>query len=481
MPSRNAARRERAVQTGFVMRAYRESFVREDGRRGLTQEELLRRMGEVDVEYSERFSHATVSRWESGGTRPAVARLQTFGKGLNLSPSDVVGLMLMAGVAPDYQAALEAFYGEAPPEEHEPDDDELEAVYSVDDPVVTEIAPAQEFVDGGHVVRELLRFGLYRCLLPGVCVVALGYALSALGWNDGWMPMVYIAVVSGLVLAQGFFLSDQGADLREFFRISVFFLLTTPLLQFHPLGLDHYNFYAIGGLSGTQMPYLLSLLLNLGLASVAGLMFHVQWRLRYSVRRTVTNPFRRAAWVACPPVVLVYGVVVVITNISVSIQLAVLLPILALAFTIILALRDPSFLIEAGDRRFLLYSISGIGIVSAALGVVVIIGVYVSPELPMVLPDHNLFSSWELDFEGLGYSREEALDRVNLGYVWHAMGVFVYMAFIVGGNLFTAIYRTGGGSSHSPASSAPSPSVAPAGAPVPADRRVPGNFPLEGV
>ena len=201
MASRNTARRERAVQTGFVMRAYRESFVREDGRRGLTQEELLRRMGEVDVEYSERFSHATVSRWESGGTRPALARLQTFGKALNLSPSDVVGLMLMAGVAPDYQAALEAFYGEAPPEEYEPDDDELEAVYSVDDPVVTEIAPAQEFVDGGQVVRELLRFGLYRCLLPGVCVVALGYALSALGWNDGWMPMVYIAVVSGLVLA----------------------------------------------------------------------------------------------------------------------------------------------------------------------------------------------------------------------------------------------------------------------------------------
>ena len=250
-------------------------------------------------------------------------------------------------------------------------------------------------------------------------------------------------------------------------------------MQFHPLGLDHYNFYAIGGLSGTQMPYLLSLLLNLGLASVAGLMFHVQWRLRYSVRRTVTNPFRRAAWVACPPVVLVYGAVVMITNISVSIQLAVLLPILALAFTIILALRDPSFHIEAGDRRFLLYALSAIGIVLAALGVVVIIAVYVSPELPMVLPDHNLLRSWELDFEGLGYSREEALDRLNLGYMWHAMGVFVYMAFIVGGNLFTAIYRTGAGSSHSPASSAPSPSVAPAAAPVPADRRVPGNVPLE--
>ena len=170
---------------------------------------------------------------------------------------------------------------------------------------------------------------------------------------------------------------------------------------------------------------------------------------------------------------LVYAVVVVITNISVSIQLAALLPILGLAFTIILALRDPSFRLDAGDRRFLLYGLSAIGIVSATLGVVVIIAVYVSPERPMVLPDHNLLRTWELDFEGLGYSREEALDRLNLGYMWHAMGVFAYMAFIVGGNLFAAIYRTGGGNS---SSAAPSPTVSPVGAPVPAERRVSGNL-----
>ena len=96
------------------MRAYRESFPREDGRRGLTREELLRPMGEVNVEYAERFSHATVSRWESGGTRPTVARLKVFGKALNLSPSDMAGLMVMAAVAPDYQAALEVYYGESP-------------------------------------------------------------------------------------------------------------------------------------------------------------------------------------------------------------------------------------------------------------------------------------------------------------------------------------------------------------------------------
>ena len=57
--------------------------------------------------------------------------------------------------------------------------------------------------------------------------------------------------------------------------------------------------------------------------------------------------------------------------------------------------------------------------------------------------DHNLLNSWEIDFAGLGFSREEALDRLNLGYTWHAAGVFAYMAFVVGGNLVASIYRHG--------------------------------------
>ena len=68
--------RARAVQVGYLMRSYRESFAREGGRRGLTQEAFLERMGSVDSNYAERYSHATVSRWESGGTRPTLQRLK---------------------------------------------------------------------------------------------------------------------------------------------------------------------------------------------------------------------------------------------------------------------------------------------------------------------------------------------------------------------------------------------------------------------
>ena len=88
------------------MRSYRESFSQGGGRRGLTQEALLERMGSVDSNYAERYSHATVSRWESGGTRPTLQRLKVFGQVLTLSQTDVAGLVLLAGLAPDFPTAL---------------------------------------------------------------------------------------------------------------------------------------------------------------------------------------------------------------------------------------------------------------------------------------------------------------------------------------------------------------------------------------
>ena len=76
------------MQVGQLMRSYRESFARQGRRRGLTQEALLERMRSVDSNYAERYSHATVSRWESGGTRPTVQRLKVFGQALNISQID---------------------------------------------------------------------------------------------------------------------------------------------------------------------------------------------------------------------------------------------------------------------------------------------------------------------------------------------------------------------------------------------------------
>ena len=65
--------------------------------------------------------------------------------------------------------------------------------------------------------------------------------------------------------------------------------------------------------------------------------------------------------------------------------------------------------------------------------------------MPSVLADHNLLRSWEIDLAALGFTGEEALDRLNLGYLWHAIGVFAYMLLVVGGRLIVSIYRIDGG------------------------------------
>ena len=71
---RRDVQQARAAQVSLLRRSYRESFSPIGGRRGLTQEALLEWTGSVDSDYAERYSHATVSRWESGGTRPTLQR-----------------------------------------------------------------------------------------------------------------------------------------------------------------------------------------------------------------------------------------------------------------------------------------------------------------------------------------------------------------------------------------------------------------------
>ena len=176
----------------------------------------------------------------------------------------------------------------------------------------------------------------------------------------------------------------------------------------------------------------------------AGLMFHVLWKWQYSGNSGDSSALRRAASVALPPLILVYAVVVVITNISVSIQLAILLPVLGAVFTALLVLRDPAFKPSERDRLFLLSTTSVLAMISTALGVVAILAIYLSPDLPSVLPDHNQLRSWEIDFSGLGITTEEALDRLNLGYLWHAIWLLAYMFFVVGGRLMVSIYRIDG-------------------------------------
>lgn len=445
MISERNAQRLRAAQLGFFMRAYRESFVDEGGRRGLTQDELLHRMAQVNPEYVDRHSHATVSRWETGSTRVTASRLQTFGGALNLSETEIEGLMLLAGLAPDTvtaSSAETAFEVEGDQVEGDVASAGIETAPSSGEPDAGK-GPSRDSIPS--LLRDAGRFLLSRCAPLGLCIVGLGLVLAIFGQNDAWVPIVYVVVAVGFALVQAVVLPDDNVPLRGFLWVSLFFVLSTPLLQFSPIGMDHYNFHAVGGLYGTPIPFLLALLVNLFLATGAALMFQLLMSRIQFGNGGYPDAFRRAALTALPPVALVYLTVVVISNASVWIQLAGVMPVLGMVYTILLVLRDPSVHPSERDQRMLFPALLSIGIVATVLGVVIIVLVYLTPGVPAVLPDHNLLRSWELDFTQLGYTRAEALDRLNIGYMWHAMFLFAYMVSVVGGTLIVSIYRMNGG------------------------------------
>ena len=83
------------------MRAYRHAHTREGTNRRLSQGGLLDLMGQVDPEYLSRHDHSTVARWESGARHPTMERLVVFGRALDLAPTEIDGLLLLAGLDTD--------------------------------------------------------------------------------------------------------------------------------------------------------------------------------------------------------------------------------------------------------------------------------------------------------------------------------------------------------------------------------------------
>lgn len=433
----------------MLMRAYRETFPLGDGRYGLTQASLLARMSEVNSQYAKRYSHVTVSRWESGSTLPTVERLQDFGDALNLAPIEMRGLMALAGFRDaaggnsgrkftDWTDTAVKEGSDLEPQPVPMSNGEY-ASSAGDSRSAVDTTPGSLVPDMGSIVRYLS----YKCVLTGVCIAAAGYALAAFGWNNTWMPMLYVTVAMCLVAAQGLFHRRRPHDLGEFYSTTVFVLLSTFLLQSAVVRMDPYGFYTLSDYAGTHIPFLLALEVNLALASVAGLAFHLLRQWQYFGDQGRSNGLRRAVAVTLPPTLFTYVAILVVSNISLWIQLIMVLPPLAGAFMVLLVLRDPAVRPNARDRRFALGTVVALLAVMGTLGAAVVAVLYLAPNTPSVLPDHNWWTSWEIDFSQLGYPQEEALERLNRGYLWHGLATFFYVVLVVGGVVISSIYRIG--------------------------------------
>ena len=394
----------------------------------MSQEGLLKLMGQVDPLYLERYNHSTVARWESGATRPTEERLKVFGKALNLSDAEVEGLIRLAGFYEERETSrsLDGSERQVGPEEGR--------VSAGDNSESADYSPSF-FVQG-------IRFTLSRLVLPGLGVAAVGFVLASSGWNATWMMMLYIIVVAALVLAQGFLRLSRSNELRELYFISVFFLLSSKLLQAPLIRMDPFGYYAIGDFAATPMPYLFALLTTLLLALAAGLTFDFLWRRQIARQVCSFNLWQRTACTSFVPLIVVYAACLLLTGLGTWIYLLLVFSILGGSFMALLILRDKTVSFTLWERRLLLQAALTVTIILTAMGGALVIIMYLYPNA-LAIPDHTLIRSWEIDFDALGYPKDELMDRYRIGAVWSSLATIVYMVVSLGGSLLITIYRLG--------------------------------------
>ena len=429
-------RRMRAKQVGMLMQAYRRTFTPQGGSGRLSQEGLLKLMGQVDPLYLERYNHSTVARWESGATRPTEERLKVFGKALNLSDAEVEGLIRLAGIYEEKEASQSSQRSERQKVSEEGH--------------VSAGSAAELASETPSFFMQGIRYSLSRLVLPGLGVAAAGFALASSGWNATWMMMLYIIVVAVLVLAQGFLRLRRSNELRELYFISVFFLLSSKLLQAPLIRMDPFGYYAIGDFAATPIPYLLSLLTSLLLALAAGLAFDFLWRRQLAGEVSTFNIWQRTACTSFTPLLLVYGVCLLLTGLGTWIYLLLVFSILGGVFMALMVLRDETVSFTQWERRMLLQAGLAVIIVLTAVGGALVAIMYLYPSM-LAIPDHTLIRSWEIDFAALGYPKDELMDRYRIGAVWSSLATVVFMLVSLGGSLLITIYRLGENEQPSPA------------------------------
>ena len=172
------------------------------------------------------------------------------------------------------------------------------------------------------------------------CVALAGYFLASLGWNNTFMLAVYVAVTMCLLTVQGFLRLRRSDDLGELLFVTVFFQLSVPVLHAPLTRMDAYGLYSIGDFAGTSIPFTLSLIANLLVATVAALMFNILYRWQYSGPAGGKSVYSRTSWIVLPPIAFVYAFLLAFSNSGFWIIGLGLFTLLAGVFTTLVVLRD---------------------------------------------------------------------------------------------------------------------------------------------
>ena len=433
MPLTSDVQKIRAKQVGVLMRHYRTSFSAEDGRTGLTLEDVIERMAKVNQRY-ETSAPSTVSRWESGATMPRERRLQEFGAALNLSPHEIDGLLALAGI--DTENRLDATSKASIALEHHED-------ATASSTGSGRLIPESGAIFGQRSIRSslapALKGGILQFSLPILAIAGAGYLLSSLEITETWILMLYIGLAMGLVIFQGLLRMRRADSLRDLLFMSLFVVLSAPLTQIPFVHTDHYGLYILSGSNDSAKLILLSLAGCLSMALIASLAFDLLWRWQYS-GRGAKKAHHRAVWVVAPPVAFVYLCILLLGSLGAWIEYLFVLSVLTGAFITLALLLDETITLSVWDRRFLLWSGFMTILVLTAIGAAAVLVGY-SEFSVLSAKGHTLIHSWDVDYSAWGYSQQELVDRSRVSFLWNATLVLAYMVIVVGGTFMATIYR----------------------------------------
>ena len=413
----------RATLVGRLIRSYRDDRVHKGSR--LTQEGLVELMAEINPHYA-GFDHANISRWENGRSMPARAALVVVMRALRLPDAEMNGILDLAGYEPlpgRAETPDEIAPRYAPPE-YAPDVHWLLRWLTW--------APSSD-------VKALAKDALRRAAPPVIYAAAVGWVLNALGMN-GTLVLVAYAAIALAIVGGGAVLRRRRADaVSELFFITLFFILNVSLPLFAITRMDQFGFYALIPWSGSSYFLLLALTAHLALALAASVIFDVL-RVRMYSRKGPSRAFARALGTALPPCLFAFFNMLLFVNEGGWVFYLVTLGVSVGAFTAILAFRDDRVALSDWEAKAALAALLAVIIILCAVGAAGTIAAYLSPS-PTALPDHNLFTSWEIDWERLGYPPEEFMERQRVGVMLMSISAIAYLATALGGFLLAEARR----------------------------------------
>ena len=382
-------------------------------------------MAEINPHYA-GFDHANISRWENGRSMPARAALVVVMRALKLPDAEMDGILNLAGYEP--LAERVETLGEPSPRYAPP-----------------EYAPDVHWLLGALTwatssdAKALAKDALRRAAPPVIYAAAVGWALNALGM-DGTLVLVAYAAIALAIVGGGAVLRRRRADaVSELFFATLFFILNASLLSFAITRMDHFGFYALIPWSGSSYFMPLALTAHLALALAASVIFDVL-RVRMYSRKGPVRAFARALGTALPPCLFAFFNMLLFVNEGGWVFYLVTLGVSVGAFTAILAFRDDRVELSDWEAKAALAALLAVIIILCAVGSAGTIAAYLSPS-PTALPDRNLFTSWEINWERLGYPPDEFMERQRVGTLIMSISAIAYLATALGGFLLAEVRR----------------------------------------